>query len=46
MNSVERILHYCATIPQEATPNPTAVSESWPENGSLVCRKKRGHTKE
>ena len=42
MNSVERILHYCATIPQENTPCPITPSENWPEHGTLVCGNKRG----
>jgi hypothetical protein len=37
MNSVERILYYCSTVPQETTPNHPPPPPTWPEFGSVVC---------
>ena len=37
MNSVERILHYCSTVPQETTSDLCPPPSTWPETGSIVC---------
>ncbi len=37
MNAVEKILHYCHTIPQEYTPpGYPAPGDTWPDQGGLV----------